>query len=222
MKALKYLYKDELVTINYLHKLTGIKHDTLHTRINRQGMSVEDAVNKKLQGSLGLTIQKGERLYVSGKEENHGMLHIKIAEKALGKKLPKGAVVHHVDGNKLNNVNSNLCIFPSNSYHIFIHARMKALEECGNANYRKCKFCKKYDDQNNLILDKCRWSFHRICKNNYQRERYQRLNPISETRTGKSNTRTPLTQARNSLSIATTWAKRLNRPYSPVTWSQKQ
>lgn len=35
-------------------------------------------------------------------------LHIQIAERAIGRKLPHGAVVHHVDLNPANNNNSNL------------------------------------------------------------------------------------------------------------------
>lgn len=55
--------------------------------------------------------------------------HIRIAEKALGKELPKGAVVHHVDEDKSNNANDNLVICPSHSYHMLIHARMKQHKE---------------------------------------------------------------------------------------------
>lgn len=41
---------------------------------------------------------------------------------------------------------------------------------------------------------------------------------ISMSKIGKSQQpRTPIAQARNSVSIATNWAKRLNRPYSPIT-----
>jgi CRISPR/Cas system-associated exonuclease Cas4 (RecB family) len=49
-------------------------------------------------------------------------LHVAVAEAALGKKLPKGAVVHHVDLNPLNNDASNLVVCPSQSYHLLLHA----------------------------------------------------------------------------------------------------
>lgn len=51
--------------------------------------------------------------------------HILVAEKALGKRLPKDAIVHHVDENQRNNSNSNLAIFPDRGYHKAIHSRLK-------------------------------------------------------------------------------------------------
>lgn len=48
-----------------------------------------------------------------------------LAELALGKNLPKGACVHHVDGNPLNNESSNLVICPSHAYHMLLHKRLR-------------------------------------------------------------------------------------------------
>lgn len=59
--------------------------------------------------------------------------HILIAEKALGRKLRKGEVVHHIDGVKDNNANSNLFIC-TNEYHRWLHgemSRLYALEKFG-------------------------------------------------------------------------------------------
>lgn len=79
--------------------------------------------------------------------------HVLVAEKALGKKLPKGAIVHHVDENKGNNRNENLVICPSGAYHSLLHQRSKALNESGNANWRKCWVCKNYDSPENLYIN---------------------------------------------------------------------
>ena len=50
-------------------------------------------------------------------------LHRVVAEKALGRELKDNECVHHLDGNKENNQNSNLIIC-TNSYHSHIHAKM--------------------------------------------------------------------------------------------------
>lgn len=78
--------------------------------------------------------------------------HVLVAEKALGKPLPDGAVVHHVDGNGENNTPSNLVICPSQKYHLMLHQRMAAKQACSNPSWRKCYYCKKYDDPKNLYL----------------------------------------------------------------------
>lgn len=71
--------------------------------------------------------------------------HVAIAEHVLGKKLPCGAIVHHANGNRLDNRPENLVICPSRAYHSLLHARMRAYEACENYSYRKCVYCKTYD-----------------------------------------------------------------------------
>ena len=67
--------------------------------------------------------------------------NILVAEKALGEPLPEKAVVHHIDGNTLNNANNNLVICQNQRYHMILHARKRALEGCGDANKRFCAVC---------------------------------------------------------------------------------
>src|SRR3990167_639054 len=60
--------------------------------------------------------------------------HIVIAEHALGRPLRKGEVIHHIDGNKVNNRNSNLLIC-SASFHRWLHNRMAALYQRDHFSY---------------------------------------------------------------------------------------
>ena len=71
--------------------------------------------------------------------------HLWIAEKVLGRALKGTELVHHVDGVGHNNLHSNLVICPNAAYHRLLHIRTEALTLSGNANYRKCVYCKAYD-----------------------------------------------------------------------------
>ena len=53
--------------------------------------------------------------------------HWLVAEKALGHYLPTGAVVHHINGVRSDNGNTNLVICENNSYHRFLHGRLTRL-----------------------------------------------------------------------------------------------
>jgi hypothetical protein len=54
--------------------------------------------------------------------------HRVLAEKALGKPLPKGAVVHHMYGPADNHGEFKLIICPDQEYHMLLHKRMEELK----------------------------------------------------------------------------------------------
>lgn len=68
-------------------------------------------------------------------------MHVVRAERALGKPLPKGAVVHHADGSI--DEHGPLVICQSQGYHRHLHMRMRIKAAGGNPNTdRFCRYCK--------------------------------------------------------------------------------
>ena len=51
--------------------------------------------------------------------------HRRVAETAIGRPLRNGEIVHHIDGNKLNNAPENLLVLPSRAEHARIHFSKK-------------------------------------------------------------------------------------------------
>jgi len=78
--------------------------------------------------------------------------HVLVAEEMLGHELPPGSVVHHIDGDRLNNDPKNLVICPSQAHHKLLHVQADALRLSGNSSFRKCAICKSYDDPSNLSV----------------------------------------------------------------------
>lgn len=74
--------------------------------------------------------------------QGHVLEHIVIAERALGRYLPSGAEVHHVDENTSNNANANLVICQDKAYHKLLHYRARVVAAGGNPNTEKiCNDC---------------------------------------------------------------------------------
>lgn len=91
--------------------------------------------------------------------------HILIAERALGKPLPEGAEVHHVNTVRRDNGRGNLVICQDHAFHALLERRGKALRECGNASWVKCRHCQQYDDPARMWVHptKERIAQHREC-----------------------------------------------------------
>lgn len=51
--------------------------------------------------------------------------HRVLAERALGRPLMSGEIVHHRDGNKANNAPENLLVLPSQAYHAHLEYHLR-------------------------------------------------------------------------------------------------
>jgi hypothetical protein len=93
--------------------------------------------------------------------------HVLIASNALGRPVPRGCHVHHVNGVRNDNRNCNLVVCDSAAYHYLLHARTRALDACGHADWKHCFLCGAWDAPANLNGS----SSHPACWARYQRER---------------------------------------------------
>lgn len=72
--------------------------------------------------------------------EGTARVHRMRAERALGRPLPVGVLVHHADGSKRED--SPLIICPDDAYHRLLHARARVLAAGGDPNTEIiCKDC---------------------------------------------------------------------------------
>ena len=98
---------------------------------------------------------------------NYVLEHILKAEKALGKPLPPGVHVHHANGTR---DSGELVICQDAAYHKLLHQRMRAKAACGHVHWRKCEYCKRYDEPTKLHIGKGH-VYHHACVNEYKRKR---------------------------------------------------
>jgi len=132
---------------------------------------VEHIMKKRPDGTGAVT--KAGYISISNGTGKFIYEHVRVAEAAIGRQLPLGAQVHHVDGNPANNTKTNLVICPDQKYHALLHRRTRAYDACGNANYLICTYCGKYDDPEKLIFNGQRAWSHSDCRSRHRRSIYQ-------------------------------------------------
>lgn len=108
--------------------------------------------------------------------------HVYKASLALGKKVPAGVHVHHVDNISKNNTNTNLVVC-SASYHKLIHARTDAYDLTGDANKMKCTYCGQYDDPKNMYKRPTQYqAWHKECRSTSRRVSNPKTGPYKYER----------------------------------------
>jgi len=90
----------------------------------------------------GFTISNGYKLVLAfghPHANNNGYVleHHLVMEKHLGRFTKKGEIVHHIDGDKLNNSIDNLMLFPNQSSHIKHHKETSKIKWGLNKRYHK-------------------------------------------------------------------------------------
>lgn len=125
-----------------------------------------------------LRVRAGEGVGPAHSKKNAGkyvgdqIIYRAIVERVLGKPLPRRTVIHHVNEDRSDNRNDNLVVCPSQSYHVLLHQRQRALDECGHADWLRCSYCKQYDATTNMrVRLNRRQASHRHCEAKYARDR---------------------------------------------------
>lgn len=122
----KYITKEQLIEAISKTKyrkeaaaLLGINPATVSNKLKKYGLSIP----LNCYSYSGLNGAGYQVTYGSGLRK-YRITHRIIAEKALGRPLKKGEVVHHINLNKADNRPSNLLIC-TGTYHRMLHYRME-------------------------------------------------------------------------------------------------
>ena len=168
--------------MTYEFKQAGCSVEGCMEKATRKSMCQKHYRRMKIHGDPAVTNRRtngdGKGFWNGGGKGKH----VLTVETILGKSLPAGAVVHHVNHEQSDNRPSNLVACQSQSYHSLLHMRERALLKTGNANWRKCKICQKYGSPNDVTLSKKGIMYHPECNRRHV-ERY------AKTREGKSHGR---------------------------------
>jgi len=121
------LYQKYIIENLSQHKIGAICHVGQHTITKwLKDFGIKKRAKKVTTDSF---IRNGYRMIYAPDDpkafNRHRMEHLIVAEKMLGRSLKKGETVHHIDGNRTNNSQNNLCICENNSTHQKVHISLK-------------------------------------------------------------------------------------------------
>lgn len=139
------------------------KGEPFHYRRGHNPSTTNVAVNGRLPRHDGYTLVV-DTDHPNAQVGGRILEHVLVVSTVLGKPIPPGVVIHHVDHDRSNNRNNNLVVCQDHAYHMLLHLRERALLACGNANYRKCRFCQRWDDPEQLMRFTTGNYYHSDCR----------------------------------------------------------
>lgn len=163
LKALSEFYKNR-------QKFDGLRPDCKQCNILgvKKYQQSHKTKTKKDQKKYRETHREESRAYAKEYAKKHPEKsgrrgYILRAEKLLGKPLPAQAEIHHHNKTQL-----GMCENPK--YHMLLHIRMRALKACGNLDWRRCYYWKRYDSPVNLYIKSNGNAYHKLCHNQYNQK----------------------------------------------------
>ncbi len=140
-----------------------------------RGKAITGSNNPSWTG--GRCVPKNTSLYIFVSVPNRGQVHehVLLAEKALGRLLPRKACVHHFDENRQNNTPSNLVICQDAAYHMLLHARKDRLADTGDLQLKRCCDCKQIKSLGMFSKNRGEWDGHSAVCKDCAMDRYHKL-----------------------------------------------
>jgi hypothetical protein len=106
----------------------GVSSEVVRRRMERHGIPRRDKNLCRARGENNSQWKGGKSKMNKYRRESYEVVAI-----CLGRPLPPGWVIHHLDENHKNNDPSNICLFESQAVHCRFHQQLLALQLEGNS-----------------------------------------------------------------------------------------
>jgi len=107
-------------TVAEIAREDGVSYYAVYEYIINYGVVTR---RRLASGGRGYVLNKGYYIYTTGKNKDK-RVHRVVMEEVLGRPLTRKEVVHHVDGDTLNNNKTNLVLFSDTIAHTKYHRKM--------------------------------------------------------------------------------------------------